>query len=337
MDDQDAGLPSGRLPMPPFGALRAFEAYGRAGGVRRAAEVLGVSHTIVSRHLRALEDWVGTGLIDRATGTLTASGRAYHQDITVALRALSRASVQFMPKDEGPTRVTCVSGMAQAWLAGRLSAFRARYPGQELVLRPLDRLPDFDHDAITADIRYVRQEGLGLLPDDLTILEIARPPMFPVASPAVAAEVTGRIRCAADLMTEGLLTAEDNHEWRNFFVQHQVPTPSFQSSGSLGHASLTLAAARHGQGVALANVYLTYDDLVKGHLVPIFAPDIKYEEITMGAYFLVAPVTHWRRPGFIAFRNWLLQEISAFDRLCASTLHLPHGIRLSPRVVRRGG
>jgi len=319
--------------MPPFGALRAFEAYGRAGGVRKAAELLGVSHTIISRHLRTLEEWVGMALIDRASGKLTTSGESFHQDISRAMRALSRASTQFQPKADGPLRVSCAQGLASAWLAGRLGSFRQKHPLLDLIIRPLDRLPDFDRDDIAADIRYLRHEELERLPDDLTLLEIARSPMFPVASPDVAREVNKRINSAADLMMEPLLEAEDSQEWRNFFLRHHVKSPSFQSYGRLGHASLTLAAARHGQGVALANVYLVHDDLVKGHLQPIFAPDIRYNDIVIGAYFLVAPAVTWRQPHFIAFRNWLLAEIAAFNRHCASSMQLRPDIYLSPRII----
>jgi DNA-binding transcriptional LysR family regulator len=45
--------------LPPFAALRAFDAIGRRGGIRRAAEELGISHAIVSRHLAALETFWG--------------------------------------------------------------------------------------------------------------------------------------------------------------------------------------------------------------------------------------------------------------------------------------
>ena len=64
--------------VPPFAALRAFEAVGRLGGIRRAAEDLGTSHSIVSRHLQALEALTGAPLVDRKAGRLTEAGARYH-------------------------------------------------------------------------------------------------------------------------------------------------------------------------------------------------------------------------------------------------------------------
>ena len=83
---------SDRPNLPPFAALRAFEAFGRHGKVRRAAAALGVSHAIVSRHLRALEDWLGVMLIDRVHGGLTPAGADYHAMIAGAFDQMGRAT-----------------------------------------------------------------------------------------------------------------------------------------------------------------------------------------------------------------------------------------------------
>ena len=68
----DTTLPA-RNAIPPFAALRAFDAIARLGGVRKAAEMLSLDHAVVSRHLRAIEAWTGTTLIasgpfDRSNG-----------------------------------------------------------------------------------------------------------------------------------------------------------------------------------------------------------------------------------------------------------------------------
>ncbi|RYY09097.1 MAG: LysR family transcriptional regulator, partial [Alphaproteobacteria bacterium] len=66
--------------VPSLTALRAFEAIGSTGGLRRAARYLRVDHAVVSRHLRSLEVAVGVALVDRnqAGGRLTPAGQHYH-------------------------------------------------------------------------------------------------------------------------------------------------------------------------------------------------------------------------------------------------------------------
>jgi len=58
----DADIVAERRGIPPFASLKAFESVGRAGGVRKAALELGIDHAVVSRHLRALEAWLGQPL-----------------------------------------------------------------------------------------------------------------------------------------------------------------------------------------------------------------------------------------------------------------------------------
>lgn len=301
-----------RLLLPPFGALRAFDAYGRTGGVRKAAEYLGVSHTIVGRHLRTLEDWVGVALIDRASGTLTQKGLSYHKDITEALDGLSRATERLRPRMEDSIRIGCVSGFASLWLAGRVGAFRRSEPSVNLMVRPFDRFPDFDRDDLHADIRYLRDQELESFPAGFKKVLLARPAMFPVASPVLAAEVEGRLRTITDLLGEPLIEAEDSREWHLFLAGHKVSSASFVPFGRLGHASITLAAARHGQGISLANIFLVSDDLQRGTLVRVTVPGQEFHSVFIGGYYLIAPESNWNRPQFARFRNWLTAEVASF-------------------------
>jgi len=89
-----------RRALPPFETLRAFDAIARLGGVRKAAQYLCRDHAVVSRHLRAIEDWTGTKLIQRtpAGSVLTEDGVRYHRDIASALELIARATVDLIKR-----------------------------------------------------------------------------------------------------------------------------------------------------------------------------------------------------------------------------------------------
>jgi DNA-binding transcriptional LysR family regulator len=89
-----------RRALPPFETLRAFDAIARLGGVRKAAQYLCRDHAVVSRHLRAIEDWTGTQLIRRtpAGSVLTEEGLRYHRDIASALDLIARATVDLIKR-----------------------------------------------------------------------------------------------------------------------------------------------------------------------------------------------------------------------------------------------
>jgi len=89
-----------RRALPPFETLRAFDAIARLGGVRKAAQYLRRDHGVVSRHLRTIEDWTGTKLIQRtaAGSVLTEEGVRYHRDIASALEIIARATVDLIKR-----------------------------------------------------------------------------------------------------------------------------------------------------------------------------------------------------------------------------------------------
>ena len=92
-----------RRALPPFETLRAFDAIARLGGVRKAAQYLRRDHGVVSRHLRTIEDWTGTKLIQRsaAGSVLTEEGVRYHRDIASALEIIARATVDLIKRGKG--------------------------------------------------------------------------------------------------------------------------------------------------------------------------------------------------------------------------------------------
>ena len=63
-------------PPSPLIAVRAFDAFSRSGSIRAAADLLAISHTVVSRHIQNLEDAVGTRLVKKDGRGLAFSAKA---------------------------------------------------------------------------------------------------------------------------------------------------------------------------------------------------------------------------------------------------------------------
>ena len=143
--------------LPPFAALRAFEVLGRVGGIRRAGQVLGIDHTVVSRHLRALEVWLGVPLVDRVGGrlVLTEAGRAYHARVSTAVHDLMAATRDAMATGRGEgVRLWAVPGFAAQWLSDQLADFERNDPGFAVEMRPTDACANLAQFEADADIRF---------------------------------------------------------------------------------------------------------------------------------------------------------------------------------------
>jgi len=134
--------------------LRIFLAVARAGSISGAATRLGVQHSTVSRRLRALEERLGTRLIERKTSgnELTEAG----EDLQLSARKIEAEILEFegarSGEDTGAAgelRVTAINNMASSVLMPVFARFSAAYPDIELhvqVSNKFARLAERDAD-----------------------------------------------------------------------------------------------------------------------------------------------------------------------------------------------
>lgn len=295
--------------LPPFAALRAFAAVGEQGGFRKAAEILGVNHAIVSRHVAALEQRLGVMLLDRNTGQLTDAGRLYHARVSRAIADLQAATDSIQTRAAASLTIWCSPGFALHWLTRRLHNF-GKPDGPIIDLRSTDNEPAFERAEADGDIRYY-PDGAPHAGRHVHLVELARPPFFPVASPEFLARLDRPVERAADLLDFPLIEERNDAEWKAWFAGQGVEVSALRAPvARYGQAHLTIAAARAGQGIALSNHYLVADDLVSKRLVQI-QPARPFRDVLLGNYVFRGSQARWRDPGLIRFRTWLKAEIAA--------------------------
>lgn len=303
-DDLDAaagGAARGR--MPPLSGVRAFEAVGRLASMRKAAADLGVCHTVVSRHVRNLEAWLGTRLVDSGPRgiVLTEEGRTFHRAAAAAFDALAAATAELRPAaSHRLLRVWCVPGLAARWLAPRLADLQAALPGVEIVLKATTERPDFARYEADAEIRF----GIAPIGGGRAEL-IDRSRLFPVASPAWVA-TQGPVADLADLERMPLVHEESRDQWRRWFEAAGHRPRGDLAGPRLWYASSALDAAVAGQGVALATRLQAADDIAAGRLVELLATDV-----ALGDYWFVAAEGRWNDPLLARFRSWLARSVAA--------------------------
>lgn len=300
--------------LPPFAALRAFDAVARLGGVRRAAEALSLDHAVVSRHLRTIEAWTGATLIERtrAGATLTEDGQRYHKRIAAAIDAIASATLDLMKRsDDHRLHIWCMPGFAFQWLMARLDGFQNANSNLDIELRPTDSGPDFSRHEADVDIRYAPTYGPPLqLAANVRSVEIARPPVIPVASPEYLAR-SAPIETPRDFLSHQLVHEESYENWRAWLASHGLEEVNEVAGPRLWQAHLTIDSARRGNGVALANHFLAGDDLTAGRLVEISGGQGGFEPVALGSYLFVARTDRWNAAPIARFRHWLLGVVEA--------------------------
>jgi len=289
---------------PPFATIRAFEAIGTLGGIRRAAAALSVDHAAVSRHLRALENWTGTTLVDRNQGSggqLTPQGRIYHRRLTAALAEIANATQDLRYRgDDRSFRLWCMPGLASEWLSGKIGDYLVDNPDIEIEIQPSDVPPNFEMQQANAYLHYVIDNAPEEQDQKLRTTRIARPPVLAVVSPRFLADHPP-ITQPADLLATTLLHESNDDQWRRWFAHLNVDAGPEIKGPKFWHGHLTLAAARRGQGVALANALLVLDDLAEGRLVAVGG----WNSVYLGTYMFTTRADGWRGRTVASFRRWL--------------------------------
>lgn len=292
--------------LPPLNALRTFEAAGRLGSVRAAADELVVTPGAVSRQVRVLESWLGVPLFQHEGRglRLTAAGARYLDVVTRHLRAISAATDEITGRSgrEHALHIRAYTLFATNWLIPRLAGFHQSQPWVELELTTSSQPDDFGQGDADAEILPAgRQTSPGFETDVLVSDEVVL-----VCSPAYRARYELAVPAdVARLPAHGFLRSVASPElWDRWFADAGLIGLNADHGPSFGDSSLTCRAAAAGQGVALAPLTFVAHDLAADRLVMPFAQGLGPQM----RFCLARPANRPRSRAFTAFRAWLLAE-----------------------------
>ncbi|WP_321893185.1 transcriptional regulator GcvA [Paraburkholderia tropica] len=296
--------------LPPFPALRAFEAAARHNSFTAAAGELHVTHGAISRQVAAFEAWVGVQVFHRhgKRVALNEHGRRYLASVQAAFDDIARATEQL--RDTGAVRVLRVSALptfAMKWLLPRLSQFQRLAPNVELRLStsnaPVETLAAFDV-AVRRGPAHWRDCASGHFLDEMEL---------PVCSPTLLKRAP--IQHADDLARHVLLHSDTRPDaWRAWLAAADVKARC-RKKQSFDHFYLALQAAVDGLGVALGPLPLLDDELASGRLVaPLAGPLLDARGYWWVARREVADV-----PEVAQFCAWLEEQARAQPAQMAQT------------------
>lgn len=144
--------------------VRVFVAVVEAGGIRKAADLLGIARTSISRQVAELEERLGTRLLHRTTRALalTEPGRALFERSRAPVRALEDASdavAELGSTVGGLVRLSVPPTMASSYLGAPIAEALARYPALRIEIDASDRHVELMAEGYDLAIRA------GKLPD----------------------------------------------------------------------------------------------------------------------------------------------------------------------------
>lgn len=236
-----------------------------------AAADCGISRPVATAAIKALEERLGTRLLQRSTRHVqpTAEGETYYHRCVAILADLEDADRAAGGAVAGLVRVDAAGHVARTILLPALPDFLARHPALTVHLGEGERFVDLVREGVDCVVRA------GELPDsDMVVRRLGAMKEITVASPAYLARY-GTPRSPDEL---------DGHQMIGFMSSRtgQPLALEFTRDGSVievvlparvlvGGADTSAAATRLGLGLCQAPRYRFVDDLASGTLVEVLS------------------------------------------------------------------
>ncbi|MGF6603238.1 LysR family glycine cleavage system transcriptional activator [Paraburkholderia sp. GAS448] len=297
--------------MPALNALKAFEVAGRTGSFTRAAELLNVTQSAVSRQVRQLEEQLGEPLLQRRHHhlELSAAGRVLLQALQHSFDRIELTVRSIQEKTHlNRLRINAPPTFASRWLMPRLGRLRDEHPELELSLstRVEDSLAE--SSVLDCTIRFGNGEWEGL---DSRLLMNER--HVAVCSPALLARQAGQQ--AIDLNQFTLLHVLASDDQRFLTWQHWLKAAGIEGVDTSGGyefdlLDLAIRAAIDGLGITIADRHMIARELATGQLTQVLNVHVDGHQ----SYWLVTRPEQGVLPHLASFRDWLLQEVWLAER-----------------------
>lgn len=283
--------------------LRAFEAVGRHGSFKRAAEELYVTQAALSHHVRHLEQDLGVQLVRRLHRRieLTDEGAQLLSDCSRALGALVAAlhNVQRAAKEDVLT-IGVNPYFSLRWLTPRLGNLWKRHPGINVLLHHIYQAADFVHNRIDAEITWGHGQWPGV---DSTLVLKTR--LTPVCSPAYLERLPGPPE-PRDLLDHMLFFEVERDHWRQWFQAAGVDPGERFRAMRIDDPHALRQVVLDGHGFALFYAELSQEDARTGRLALPFALGID----SGCAYYLNRPRDTPASAKLQTFTRWILEEVA---------------------------
>ena len=295
------------IAMDRLATLRLFVRIVDRGSFSAAAADCGISRPVATAAIKALEQRLGTRLLQRSTRHVqaTVEGDIYYRRCVAILADLEDADRGAGGAVTGLVRVDVAGYLARTVLLPELPAFLAQHPALTVHLGEGERFVDLVREGVDCVVRA------GALADsDLVVRRIGEMAEITVASPAYLAE-HGIPDTPDDLdghLMIGFVSSRTGQPLSlEFTCDGQPLERSLPARVLVGGADTSAAAARLGLGLVQAPRYRFAKDLADGTLVEVLAGFPP----TPTPLSVLYPSNRQLSPRVRVFVDWLVTTVGA--------------------------
>ncbi|WP_413576239.1 LysR substrate-binding domain-containing protein [Bdellovibrio sp. HCB290] len=243
----------------------AFVKVAEAGSFSKAAEILGVSKSHISKNIRQLESDLGIALFVRSTRKvqLTHMGERYLQTCRESLNNLDAARQEILDLSETPRgslRVTLAGVFGEDYVAPVVVEMAKRYPELKVELNFSTRIVDLIEEKFDVAIRIGHLENSSLLAQ-----KIASRFEYIVCTKGYLSTAAD-LNEPADLINHNCIGERSSWSFKKRGKSFQVPiSGNFKSN----NPRVLHKAALAGLGIARLPGSYAFEDIKRGRLVSV--------------------------------------------------------------------
>ncbi len=250
--------------------LEVFVRVAQAGNFSAAARTLGLSQTMITRHIAAIEERLQTKLFHRSTRrmTLTEEGQRYLTSAEQLLTHWREAEADAASESEphGTLRLNVPLAFGIREIAPLLAEYRRQFPKVAIDLGMTDRVVDLVEEGWDLAVRIGRLRDSSLLSRKLAEVRavVAGSPDYLARAgrPRTLAELSGHVCLGYTLPT----SAAGEH-WL-FGRDGDIRVPIRGTMRANNGDALRLAALA-GEGLVNQPTFIVGEDIKAGRLVPL--------------------------------------------------------------------
>jgi DNA-binding transcriptional LysR family regulator len=267
--------------------LEVFARVAAAGSLSAAGRTMGMSQTMVTKHLAALEARLGAKLFHRTTRRLsiTEAGRSYleaSERILADIEAANDAVAADRVEPRGLLRLNAPVVFGTRQIASLLPEFAQRCPRVTVELGLNDRHVDLAEEGWDMAIR------IGALADSSLVARRLAPCRMATCGAPSYLKARGTPRTVAELADHNCLgytlALSGPHRW-SFGRRAEISVPIVGDLRA-NNGDALLAAAVAGQGIIYQPTFIVADDLRAGRLTALPLDQPTNERLGVHAVYL---------------------------------------------------
>lgn len=251
--------------------MELFVAVAELGTLNKAAEKLEISNAAATRHIAALETRLNVRLIERTTRrlALTSIGLAYFKKCKDLLEEIDQAEASVRSaalEPEGTVTITSSVSFAIMHLTPLIPKFNKLYPKIKINLISVNH----HHDIIGSNIDFAIRTREFEPDSNLTIRKLATTHSILAASHDYIKH-RGKPKSIEDLINHDILlySHANNPKTLSFYKNGIIENFALDPILKTNDGQIVRAAALNGAGILIQPLYIIYQDIVEGRLMPI--------------------------------------------------------------------